>query len=137
MEARAINRARLNVWLTAGLLWLVAMILFDCSQKRDEAKQNPVVSPVPIQEGKPPAPVAQLPRVEVSNGEGDCAPRFPNGMRGTCIDNKPCNGFGFKAASGRIQCACFDKVGGCPENQICSLLRRACVPISDADRNSP
>lgn len=96
-----------------------------------------MVSPVAVQPGNPIAHVPLLPRLEVSYGEGDCAPRFENGMRGTCINGKACNGFGFKDATGNIQCACFEKIGGCEANTACSLQRRACVAQRDIDRISP
>ena len=56
---------------------------------------------------------------------------------GTCINGKPCNRFGFKDADGKIQCACFEKVGCCEVNQGCSLQRRACVAQREIDRISP
>jgi hypothetical protein len=96
-----------------------------------------VISSGPIEAGRPIPEVAQLPRLDISYGEGDCGPRFANGMRGTCINGKPCNGFGFKDTNGNIQCACFDKVGGCEENTGCSLVRRRCVPLREIERSYP
>ena len=86
---------------------------------------------------KPLRPVPILPKLDISYGEGDCAPQYENGTRGTCINGKPCNGFGFKDADGKIQCACFEKVGCCEVNQGCSLKRRACVAQREIDRISP
>lgn len=130
---RSIN---LRSSVIASMLLVLAVFLCQCTQAQKKS-DYPVVSPVAIQPGKPLQQVPLLPRLDISYGEGDCAPRFENGMRGTCINGKPCNGFGFKDADGRIQCACFEKLGGCEANQGCSLQRRACVAQREIDRISP
>jgi len=132
-----ITLVKLRICGSLSTACLLIFFLAACSKTPRDTSGNPVVSPVPVKKGEPLARVEQLPRVEVSYGEGDCAPRFANGMRGTCIAGKPCNGFGFKDASGKIQCACFDKVGGCEENTGCSLLRRKCVPMRELERTFP
>ena len=118
------------VWTHLGLgLLLIA----GCAAGREPTSATSAVSPVPLAAERPLETVAPLPRVEIFYGEGDCAPRLPHGMRGTCIDNRPCNGFGFRDASGRIECACFATTGGCSEDQVCSLRARACVPAAQGD----
>ena len=93
-----------------------------------------VVSSVPLPQSTP-VPTAPAPqRVELYYGEGDCAPRFANGMRGTCINNQPCNGFGVKDEKGNLQCECFGAKGGCPEGTVCSVTLHACVPLREAQR---
>lgn len=104
------------------------------SSKRSGSGDNPVVSSVELPSPKP-VPYASLPaRQELYYGEGDCGPRFPNGMRGTCINNKPCNGFGIKDEKGKFQCECFGVKGGCAEGTLCSVTKRACVPPRDEER---
>lgn len=127
----------MNTQLFRSLAALLAIFLFGCNQRQNNKPANPVVSSAPIEVGRPFTPVPQIPRPDISYGEGDCAPRFENGMRGTCINNQPCNGFGFKDANGKIQCACFDKVGGCETNMGCSLEQRRCVPLKQLDRKAP
>lgn len=70
-------------------------------------------------------------------GEGGCEPRFADGTRGTCINSKPCNGFGFRDAQGALACACFEVAGGCGERQACSIRRRACVARGEIDVQRP
>lgn len=93
-----------------------------------------VISVAPIAPGEiieaPKGPV----REEIYYGEGDCAPKFANGMRGTCIGGKPCNGFGFKQESGAIECRCFDVKSGCADGSICSTRSRTCLPLNKAER---
>ena len=70
-------------------------------------------------------------------GEGGCEPRYADGTRGTCINNKPCNGFGFRDAQGALVCACFERVGGCAETQACNSRRRMCVARGEIDLQRP
>ena len=121
--------------VVAGVLLLLALFLCQCTERKKS--DYPVVSQVPIQPGQRLRQVPILPKLDISYGEGDCAPQYENGTRGTCINGKPCNGFGFKDADGKIQCACFEKIGGCEVNQGCSLQRRACVAQREIDRISP
>jgi hypothetical protein len=93
-----------------------------------------VISVAPIVRGEIiEAPKGPAPE-ELYYGEGDCAPKFSNGMRGTCIGGKPCNGFGFKQESGAIECRCFDVKAGCADGLICSTRSRACLPLNKAER---
>jgi len=107
-----------------------------CESRKADSRQdkNPVVSSAPLPSPQAIPSVAAVPPEELSYGEGDCAPRFANGMRGTCINGKPCNGFGVKDQTGKIECECFGTKGGCPEGQVCSVIKRACVPPQDAER---
>ena len=122
------------------LLTLAAIIFFSmaasCESRKgsDRKDQNPVVSSVPLPSPQAIPSVTAPPPDELSYGEGDCAPRFRNGMRGTCINGKPCNGFGVKDQAGKIDCECFGTKGGCPEGNVCSVTKRGCVPPQDAER---
>lgn len=117
-------------WTLGGLMTL---ILVGCAPAAPPARTESAVSGAPLTPGQPVERVAPLPRVEVEYGEGDCAPRYSNGARGTCINNRPCNGFGFRDASGRLECACFAVKGGCPDGQACSVRSRTCGLPPDAD----
>lgn len=116
-----------------GLLACAAMLCAACAPLPPAGTAGGDVSSVPLAAGPAIQRVAPLPRVEIDYGEGDCGPRFSNGMRGTCINKQPCNGFGFKDAAGKLECACFDTKGGCPDTHVCSLRARACVAPSEAD----
>ncbi|MFO0995422.1 MAG: hypothetical protein U1F33_01975 [Alphaproteobacteria bacterium] len=119
-------------------MWVcIALAAFACTAEQKGDVDHPVVASGPVALGPPVHAPAPPPRIEVFYGEGSCAPVFPNGQRGTCINGQPCNGFGFKTASGALECACFETKGGCPAEQRCSTLRRACVGPSDLDRKSP
>ena len=64
-------------------------------------------------------------------GAGDCAPRYTNNLVGTCINNRPCRGFGERDERGALQCVCFAQRQGCAENERCDLERKACVPVGE------
>jgi len=88
------------------------------------------------QEAAPFVPVPQvppLPPARFEYGSGGCEPRFANGTTGTCINGKPCNGFGFRNDKGELVCACFEVPGGCPDTQACNSRRRMCTPRSQID----
>jgi len=140
MRSRATLRShgtRPSVRLTGGAVALLLAGLLLATSACEMIEQAPPsyapVSSVPIEPGKPIEPAASAPRVEIYYGEGSCAPRLPNGMLGTCINDKPCNGFGFRDEKGGWQCACFARQGGCGENEACSFRKRSCVPIDEAD----
>jgi hypothetical protein len=63
--------------------------------------------------------------------EGDCAPRYANGLHGSCINNQPCRGIGVLDEKGKAVCTCYAKAGGCNENQRCDAIKKACVPENE------
>jgi hypothetical protein len=114
---------------------LALSLLGSCaSGKQTDREQHPSVASVSPQPAKPIEQPREPPEVELFYGEGDCGPRFPNGMRGTCINNKPCSGFGVKDASGNLECDCFGVKGGCSEGKVCSVRKRACVNPQDDEK---
>lgn len=119
------------------VLACLAVAAFACTEEPRDDTDQPVVTRGPVTPRTPVRAPAPPPRIEVFYGEGSCAPVFPNGQRGTCINGKPCNGLGFRTATGALECACFETSGGCPAEQRCSTMRRACVGPSDLDRKSP
>jgi hypothetical protein len=127
-----------NMYIVVALIVIVLAIglatvgrsLFSQSNSVD----YPSVSSAPLPSAAPFSPVPLLTPVVLYYGEGNCAPRFANGMRGTCINNQPCNGFGMKDANGSLSCACYEVKGGCPNGFICSAIERRCVPEGDEDR---
>lgn len=68
-------------------------------------------------------------------GGGGCERTYAHGGKGTCINNAPCNGFGFRDSSGNLQCACFKVAGGCSEDSACDVRRYACVQRVDLQRS--
>jgi hypothetical protein len=94
---------------------------------REPQKVEPVSQTVPHMEPLPP-PVAVVARATPVPSQGDCAPKYANGLVGTCINNQACRGFGILDASGRAVCACFAKAGGCGQDERCDAMKRGCVP---------
>ena len=78
-----------------------------------------------------PVPAPLLPRVP---SRGDCAPRYANGAFGSCVNEKPCRGFGFLDGK-QVICACFVKRGGCEEKERCEARESACVKDNSTDFN--
>lgn len=78
-----------------------------------------------------PEPVPLRPAVE---SRGGCEPRYANGRTGTCIDNKPCRGFGV-LEDGRAACMCFAVRGGCAEGYRCDPRGAQCVKDGAGDFN--
>jgi hypothetical protein len=93
----------------------------------DRAEAISPVRPDPsaLHHDEPSALVQRLPRVESS---GDCAPHYKAGGEGSCINNKPCRGFGVRDETGRILCSCYGTIGGCSEGQRCDARKVTCVP---------
>jgi len=103
-----------------------------CSRRppADKEKVQPVTDKVPKMEPQ------HLPeRVEVNapavSSKGDCAPRFKNGLTGSCINNQPCRGFGVLNEKHQAVCSCYGLVGGCKEGQRCDTIRKICVMEED------
>ena len=69
--------------------------------------------------------IQRLPRIE---SEGDCAPRYKNGMLGACIAGKECRGFGVRDKNGKALCSCYGLIGGCGEGLRCDDEKLTCVP---------
>jgi len=96
-------------------------------QSSKERKLDAVAQSSPQLEPLPPTPPSKTPRARVAS-EGDCAPRYPNGARGTCINNQPCRGYGVRNPDGKAVCTCYGRDGGCAEGQRCDGMRLTCVP---------
>jgi hypothetical protein len=118
-------------FLTAAPMVALTMACFammTCSpqQSSDEKKVDPVSQTRPKLKPiiKVP-PVVARPRVA---SEGDCAPVYASGLKGTCINGQPCRGFGVRGDDGGALCTCFGRDGGCQEGQRCDAQKLACVP---------
>lgn len=69
-------------------------------------------------------PIPHLPPVA---SRGGCEPRYKKaGLTGTCINNKPCRGFGV-LENDRAVCVCYAKRGGCEEGYRCDPQQARCV----------
>lgn len=129
---------RLTQSLTAGVLCL----LFACSmpqsggttdaareqERKIEATTAQPSGMVPIESTARPLPSRPL-----VLGEGNCAPRVGERVIGTCINNRPCRGYGERDARGQVQCACFGQAGGCDERSRCDLVKKECVPSGEPE----
>lgn len=118
---------RLLVLLITGSIVVAGCARGRQSARDDEKKVDPVSQTAPKLEPMPrTAPViAQTTPVP---SRGDCAPKYANGLVGTCINNEPCRGFGVLAANGKAVCACYAKAGGCGQDERCDAIKKACVP---------
>ena len=127
-------RALLGKYLTLALLSLALTGMAGCA-KQTQTSQEPKVSPVaktgPKLEPLPPTPAPKPLRPRVAS-EGDCGPRYPNGGRGTCINNQPCRGYGESNPDGKAVCTCFGLDGGCAEGLRCDSERGKCVSEKEA-----
>jgi hypothetical protein len=104
-------------------------MLTGCSRRApaDKEKVQPVTEQAPRLE-----PHSLPERVQVNApavaSQGECAPRFKNGLTGTCINNQPCRGFGVLNDKHQAECSCYGLGGGCQEGQRCDTIRKSCVP---------
>lgn len=112
--------------LTIGLLGVVA----GCDQppavrNNKDAQLQPVATTQPklkpLQVGRP---LINRPHVP---SKGDCAPKYPNGLIGSCINDKPCRGFGELLDDGRVLCLCYASPE-CREGYRCDAMVKHCVP---------
>ena len=122
------RRRLLLVLLLAG-----CFLMTGCSRQErqsardDQQKVEPVSATAPKFEPLPrTAPVVA--RATPVPSRGDCAPKYANGLQGTCINNQPCRGFGIMGEKGRAVCSCFAKAGGCSQDERCDAIKKACVP---------
>lgn len=101
-----------------------------CSQPGRSTKENNVVAvsqTPPKLEPLPPAVKPKPTRARVAS-QGDCAPRYAGGGTGTCINSRPCRGFGVRGEDKKAICTCYGRDGGCGEGQRCDPLALRCVP---------
>jgi len=108
----------------------VALFSVSCAT-HDASRIQDVASAAPDQASMrqdPPGEIVQrLPEVE---SVGDCAPRHEHASesRASCIEGRPCRGFGVRDESGRVLCTCYGETGGCAEGQRCDVRKLTCVP---------
>lgn len=115
--------------VTVGLLIAFGSMLPGCS-RRNPADKEKVQS---VTEQAPELQPQSLPeRVQVNApavaSKGDCAPRFKNGLTGTCINDQPCRGFGVLNEKHQAVCSCYGLVGGCQVGERCDTIHKNCVP---------
>ena len=123
--------------LAVMLAWVALVAVVSCSpQSSDESKVEPVSQTPPKLTPMPAAVPPLVARPPVAS-EGDCAPRYANGSKGTCINNQPCRGFGVRADDGSAVCTCFGLDGGCREGQRCDPQKLACLPEKEPPFGRP
>lgn len=127
IEAETFRRDRIATTLFAALL-LAALLSASACSRQTGGNANQVS---PVAQGQPKleliTPVRPAVARPVIASQGDCAPRYEIGGTGTCINNKPCRGFGVRAENGSAVCTCYGKDGGCSEGQRCDLVKKRCV----------
>jgi hypothetical protein len=140
MNARPIRAA-----LALGLILLLGATagcgrvpsLSSITGREQQAKEPAglkAVSPTPPAPGRPIVPIETFPAMERVAGQGDCAPAYANGSRGSCINSRPCRGYGMRGASGAVECRCWARAGGCGERERCDIIVKRCVPDDRSDR---
>ena len=121
-------------WLALAALSLVSCVCTTSGRSTRTSEESRIedVSSVPpdptlLRQDPPGKIVQRLPEVE---SVGDCAPRHKNPAesRTSCIEGRPCRGFGVQDESGRIFCTCYGETGGCAEGKRCDVRRLTCVP---------
>ena len=61
---------------------------------------------------------------------GTCAPKVNAKFAVTsCVNEKPCNGHGLRAADGKTVCACYETAGGCQAGTFCNQRSRECAKL--------
>jgi hypothetical protein len=103
--------------------------LLGCSPRAPEDKQKVQ----PVSEQAPRFEPHSIPTTVVANApavasHGDCAPRYKNGLTGSCINNQACRGFGTLNEKQQAECSCYGIAGGCRVGQRCDTIRKSCVP---------
>jgi hypothetical protein len=78
-----------------------------------------------------PEPVPHRPAVA---SRGGCEPRYKSGRTGTCINDKPCRGFGV-LENEQVACMCFAVRGGCEEGYRCDPRGTECVKEDEEEFN--
>jgi len=92
------------------------------SESQIQAVSQVPVRRVPMTEQA--KPLLAQPRVA---SKGNCAPVYAGGGRGSCINDKPCRGFGVREADGSAACMCYAQKGGCGAGERCDNQRLRCV----------
>jgi hypothetical protein len=135
-EGEGVMRYEIARFLRKAMLLGVAvacLLLPGCNSGRqsardDQKKVEPVSETAPKFEPLRPEAPAVVARKPVPSS-GDCAPKYANGLTGSCINNQPCRGFGVLAEDGKTAvCACYARAGGCNKDERCDVIRKACVP---------
>lgn len=119
--------ARMGLPLALALWMLAGALPASEAATANEQRQAEPVSATPPE--VPPfsskiQPLRELPEVP---SRGGCEPRYRNGMSGTCINDKPCRGFGIEDPAQGAICACFERIGGCAEDERCERRGAQCV----------
>lgn len=112
----------------AVALWMLAGALPSgeaaTGKQRQEAEPVSATPPEVAPFTSQTVPLRELPEVP---SRGGCEPTYRNGMSGTCINDKPCRGFGVDDPEQGVMCVCFATPGGCAEDQRCERRGAQCV----------
>jgi hypothetical protein len=125
------SRALLGTYLAATALSFGFAGCSKQTQPSDQQQVSPVAQTGAQLEPMPPTPTPKPLRPRVAS-EGDCAPRYPGGGQGTCINSHPCRGYGERNPDGTAACTCYGLDGGCAEGLRCDNQRLKCVPEKEA-----
>jgi hypothetical protein len=123
----------------AASMFLIVTLLGGCiaHAARSDAKQDdPKATPTSAVEPRFDdfaSKADPIPQREAVASKGDCAPRYRKaGLTGTCIEEKPCRGFGV-LENGRAICTCYATRGGCAADERCEPRGAQCVKDDDSE----
>lgn len=132
---RSIVRPIGRLLLCCGLSLLALSGQAGCTQsnvKADQVEALSIGAQPPVEPFRTtPVPTPLLPRIA---SQGDCAPRYRNGSLGSCVNDKPCRGFGVLDGK-HVVCACFVKRGGCEDDERCERRESRCVKEEEPEFN--
>jgi hypothetical protein len=102
------------------------------------AERSSAQTPTPTTNGatergafkSPAVPLRRLPPVA---SEGGCEPRYRNGLVGTCVNAKPCRGFGAREDDGSAVCICYVRRDGCADDERCDAQEGQCVKDDESE----
>jgi hypothetical protein len=134
MQQPTVSRSHaILTYIAAATLALALGVFPDCSLRPTSKEPADKKQVQPVSE-QPPQLVPQAipdPMLAIQTpvaSQGDCAPRYKNGLTGNCINNQPCRGFGVLNDKNNAECSCYGIAGGCQEAKRCDAIRKSCVP---------
>jgi hypothetical protein len=132
MNSNASSRSGLRAVLIALLVVAASHMQTGTTAQAEQPKPPPSDASNRGGFQSPAVPIKRLPPVA---SKGGCEPRYRNGMVGTCVNAKPCRGFGVRGDDGTAQCECYIRRGGCNADERCSAEEGQCVADDESEFN--
>lgn len=119
---------------------LIPSLLWGCATERPALELEREASASPKQVAEKQSAISRpremapnaLEKYDVAVIGGSCAPKKPAKRAVVaCVNDRPCNGVGLRLPNGAIECACFERRGGCDADSFCDDRTRRCVKLPD------